>query len=69
MGKQNIALFERALKMLSPYARELGGSAGAADAPPGQEPAGQADDPRLRRLEAQIEALRLQLEALGRKEG
>jgi polyhydroxyalkanoate synthesis repressor PhaR len=64
MGKQNIALFERALKMLSPYAR---------DTPPAPPPgeAAPAEDPRLRRLEAQIEALRQQLEALGRdrKEG
>ena len=66
MGKQNIALFERALKMLSPYARET--PPASPTTPPG---AGEAEDPRLRRLEAQIEALRQQLEALGRdrKEG
>ena len=69
MGKQNIALFERALKMLSPYARD--GAAEAADAPTAKAAAGEAEDPRLKRLEAQIEALRQQLEALGRdrKEG
>ena len=60
MGKQNIALFERALNMLSPYARET---------PPAE--ASQGEDPRLRRLESQIEALPQQLDALGRdrKEG
>lgn len=63
MGKQNIALFERALKMLSPYARE---TAAEAEPAPAKPPASEAEDPRLRRLEAQIEALRLQLEALGR---
>jgi len=72
MGKQNIALFERALKMLSPYGRE---GAGQAETPPAQAPAeaprgetqrGEAEDPRLRRLEAQIEALRTQLDSLGR---
>lgn len=65
MGKQNIALFERALKMLSPYAREPGL---AAASPPAaeREPRAEAEDPRLRRLEAQIDALRQQLEALGR---
>jgi polyhydroxyalkanoate synthesis repressor PhaR len=63
MGKQNIALFERALQMLSPYARE-GKAAPAAAAPKGGE--GEAEDPRLKRLESQIEALRQQLEALGR---
>ena len=64
MGKQNIALFERALKMLSPYAREPG----AATPPPTAAPkeAKSEEDPRLRRLEAQIDALRQQLEALGR---
>jgi polyhydroxyalkanoate synthesis repressor PhaR len=73
MGKQNLALFERALKMLSPYGRE---GAGQAETPPAKAPAeapgvGEAEDPRLRRLEAQIEALRQQLDALGRdrKEG
>lgn len=71
MGKQNIALFERALKMLSPYAREL---QPAADDKPARGDSGgmrEAEDPRLHRLETQIEALRQQLEALGRdrKEG
>src|SRR6266705_3920609 len=33
MGKQNIALFERALKMLSPYARDADAAAPAAEAP------------------------------------
>jgi polyhydroxyalkanoate synthesis repressor PhaR len=60
MGKQNIALFERALRMLSPY----GGNNKPAQPEPPPEP--EAEDPRLRRLEAQIEALRQQLEALGR---
>ena len=64
MGKQNIALFERALKMLSPYARETPPAAAATPPPAGG--ATEAEDPRLRRLEAQIDALRQQLEALGR---
>jgi len=74
MGKQNLALFERALKMLSPY-----GGAGQPETPPakapggetqrGETPAGEPEDPRLHRLEAQIEALRQQLDALGRKDG
>jgi polyhydroxyalkanoate synthesis repressor PhaR len=65
MGKQNMALFERALQMLSPYARE--GVPAAAEAPTAGAASG--EDPRLRRLEAQIEALRKQLEALGRSRG
>jgi polyhydroxyalkanoate synthesis repressor PhaR len=64
MGKQNMALFEQALKMLSPYS-------GGEKQPEAQQPAGEPtaaaqEDPRLRRLEAQIEALRQQLESLGR---
>ncbi len=61
MGKQNIALFERALKMLSPYGRDE--RAAPDDAAP---TTGAAEDPRLKRLEAQIDALTRQLEALGR---
>jgi polyhydroxyalkanoate synthesis repressor PhaR len=64
MGKQNMALFERALQMLSPYARD--GSAAAPEPVPPKGAEGEAEDPRLKRLESQIEALRQQLEALGR---
>ena len=60
MGKQNMALFERALKMLSPYGRDQP----AAEAAP---PVERNEDPRLRRLESQIESLQRQLEALGSK--
>jgi polyhydroxyalkanoate synthesis repressor PhaR len=59
MGKQNIALFERALRMLSPYAREER---------PAAEPAPRGgEDPRLKRLEDQIAALQRQLDSLGRE--
>jgi polyhydroxyalkanoate synthesis repressor PhaR len=69
MGKQNMALFERALKMLSPYAQE--GTPAASGAPRRGDATSEAEDPRLQRLETQIEALRQQLETLGRnrKEG
>jgi polyhydroxyalkanoate synthesis repressor PhaR len=62
MGKQNIALFERALKMLSPYTRD---EKPASPEPPAAT-AKEAEDPRLKRLEAQIDALKQQLEALER---
>jgi polyhydroxyalkanoate synthesis repressor PhaR len=67
MGKQNIALFERALQMLSPYGRD--GKPSASQDAAGREV--MPEDPRLKRLEAQVEALRQQLDALGRgrKEG
>jgi len=66
MGKQNMALFERALRMLSPT---RGDEKQAPAQPPGNAaaPAQDKDDPRLQRLEAQIEALRRQLESMGPK--
>jgi polyhydroxyalkanoate synthesis repressor PhaR len=63
MGKQNIALYEQALKMLSPFGR---GSA-ASDKPAAAEPTPAAEDPRLKRLETQLEALTKQLDALTKK--
>jgi polyhydroxyalkanoate synthesis repressor PhaR len=64
MGKQNIALFERALKMLSPGIHDAAAPAAEPPAPTAEKT--QAEDPHLRRLEDQIDALRQQLEALGR---
>jgi polyhydroxyalkanoate synthesis repressor PhaR len=62
MGKQNIALFERALKMLAPsYGRD---DKQASPEPEAKQNEG--EDPRLKRLEAQIDALKRQLEALER---
>jgi polyhydroxyalkanoate synthesis repressor PhaR len=60
MGKRNMAMFERALRMLAPFATE--------ERPPGHEPPPKSDgeDPRLKRLEAQIDALTRQLDQLGR---
>jgi polyhydroxyalkanoate synthesis repressor PhaR len=61
VGKQNIALFERAVKLLAPYGRE------EKPAPANIETKhAEGEDPRLKRLEAQIDALTRQLEALGR---
>ena len=60
MGKQNMALFERALKMLAPYAAEEKLNPSAAPAATAEE------DPRLKRLEAQIDQLTHQLEAMER---
>jgi polyhydroxyalkanoate synthesis repressor PhaR len=65
MGKQNMALFERALKMMAPYGntdKGTGTEAGATAGAPGGD-----EDPRLKRLEAQIDHLTRQLEAFGRE--
>jgi polyhydroxyalkanoate synthesis repressor PhaR len=61
MGKQNMALFERALRMLAPYGRDE-----KSPPPDTATPRSGEEDPRLRRLEAQIDALTQQLKALGR---
>ena len=77
IGKQNMALFERAMRMLAPAeldpnARDSAGPAEATSAgetktgDPNKPPKPASEDPRLRRLEAQIEELRLQLSALNR---
>ena len=63
MGKQNMAMFERALKMLAPY----GGEEKPLPADAAPPPHGAGEDPRLKRLEAQIDALTRQLEAFGRE--
>ncbi|HEX5317539.1 MAG TPA: polyhydroxyalkanoate synthesis repressor PhaR [Stellaceae bacterium] len=60
MGKQNLAMFERAMKMFAPQAASEAAKPADASAP-------EAGDPNLKRLEAQIEALRRQLDALGKK--
>jgi len=60
MGKQNMALFERALQMLAPYGREK------APSPDTGASRANDEDPRLKRLEAQIDALTKQLKALER---
>jgi polyhydroxyalkanoate synthesis regulator protein len=64
MGKQNMALFERALKMLSPYGRDEKMVSAEPDRPETKQT--ETEDPRLKRLEAQIETLTQQLDALGR---
>ena len=64
MGKQNMALFERTLRMLAPYGLEEKPS--SPDTGPSRA---SDDDPRLKRLEAQIDALTKQLKAIGQSRG
>src|SRR5881275_1941729 len=66
MGKQNMALFEQALRMLSPHNRDP--KPAVAEQPTAAAaPTPEKDDPRLQRLEEQLEALRRQLESIGQK--
>src|SRR5271155_1623093 len=60
MGKQNMALFEQALKMLSPY-----GAPGSAEKsePAAKHATEEPTDPRLQRLESQLDAMRRQIDA------
>ncbi len=64
MSKQNIALYEQALKMLSPFG---GGTTTSEKPTPAAPPQAAPEDPRLKRLETQLEALTKQLEALTKK--
>ncbi len=68
MGKQNLAMFERAMRMMSPYAATPEPAKPASPPPAASPPAtATTEEPNLKRLEAQIEALRHQLDALGKK--
>src|SRR5262252_8942682 len=60
VGKQNMALFERALRMLAPFSLDEKSTPPETAAPRAGE-----EDPRLKRLEAQIDALTQQLKAMG----
>jgi polyhydroxyalkanoate synthesis repressor PhaR len=66
MGKQNMALFEQALKMLSPYG-VTGAAKPTSTEPPPAAPAASGEDPRLKRLETQLDAMRRQLDTLTKK--
>ena len=63
MGKQNMAMFERAMRMMSPYAA----TPERAKPTPASPPPPEGENAHLKRLEEQIEAMRAQLEALGKK--
>ena len=61
MSKQNIAFFEQAMRMWSPYRGQQGGDAGNAATPSAKPEAKSAD---LDDLKAQMQALQKQLETL-----
>ena len=61
MSKQHMALFERALRMLTSYR-----AVEKSPSPDAGAPRANDEDPRLKRLEAQINALTQQLRDLGR---
>jgi len=71
MGKQNIALFEKAMKMFSPFGPENNGEAvpGAPAVPAGAEPAAAPDPTQsIRELTERLNLLQNQLDSITRKD-
>jgi len=64
MGKQNIAFFERALKMFTPFQ----GAGEGSDRPESSTPPG-ADGPALADLKSQLDALQKRIDSLSRQKG
>ena len=63
MGKQNMAMIERAMKMMLPFGEGPGGVPGAM---PGGEPGAPAPDPKqqIEQVKRQLDALQRQLDSL-----
>jgi polyhydroxyalkanoate synthesis repressor PhaR len=69
MGKQNLALFEQAMRMWSPFgaAAKPGGNTGNAAAPkPAPPPAGGQGKEDLNRLQSELDQLKARIESLTR---
>jgi polyhydroxyalkanoate synthesis repressor PhaR len=68
VGKQNMALFESALRMFSPFAAAEGKGGAARSAPPegGPAPAGGSAKDSLDALKAQIDQLQKQIDTLNK---
>jgi len=60
IGKQNLAFFERAMKMFAPY------QSGGAEQPDGGEGAAKAGPDSLSELKAQIDALQKRLDSMSK---
>ena len=63
MGKQNMAMFEQAMRMFSPFGGRGEGGEGKPPASPAPEPAGAADS-RIEKLQDQLAAMQKQLDSL-----
>jgi len=66
--RQNLALFDRAMKMFSPFAFQQAETSADEESPKAAEPAGSADD-TLGELRKQMEAMQAQIEKLASKKG
>jgi len=67
MGKQNMALFEKTMKMFSPFGPEDGGTAAEPGAPAGPAPAAEPNAASLRELTDRLNQLQTQIETLTKK--
>ena len=65
--RQNLVLFDRAMKMFSPFAFQAGDTGAAAPAPAKAADPASAPDETLSDLKKQMEAMQAQLEALSKK--
>ncbi|MCC7276281.1 MAG: polyhydroxyalkanoate synthesis repressor PhaR [Alphaproteobacteria bacterium] len=66
MGKQNLAMLERAMQMWTPF---TGAAAGKPPEPPADEASGGRPPETIRDLQARVDALQKQLEALSSRDG
>lgn len=64
LNKQNMALFEQTMKMFSPFYKDEGGRPSGNGA--GNPATGAGEDPSLKQLQGQLEAMQRQLETLAR---
>lgn len=67
MARQNLAMFERAMKMFSPFSVGIGPKPGEADARPANGAAEPKTSEEISELKSEIEAMRRQLSELARE--
>lgn len=67
MSRQNMALFESAMKMFSPFPEEEGGGGERPASRTGEVPRSPAEDPRLKDLRDRLSEMQSQLDDLARK--
>ncbi|MBM3555220.1 MAG: polyhydroxyalkanoate synthesis repressor PhaR [Alphaproteobacteria bacterium] len=64
MSRQNMAMFQRAMSMFTPFPGQGQGTEGAA--PKGETPAAASEDDKIKALKTQLDSVQRQLDALGK---